>query len=178
MSTNIDNGTISISQYGGSAWRWNVISTYQYDKTDKRIYLTKQEESHYYNVLPMQDTLQTIVNHFEEKIDILDNFYENNQKSNTVSKTLGKLIISYEEFNYSDNIKQNFINDTIKKYINKQIEKIKNMGVEGKFSITVGETIKNEKFASYVFTPMVIITITQKKLKMMNTMNISMMKNM
>lgn len=148
VSTNIDNGTISISQYGGSAWRWNVISTYQYDKTDKRIYLTKQEESHYYNVLPMQDTLQTIVNHFEEKIDILDNFYENNQKSNTVSKTLGKLIISYEEFNYSDNIKQNFINDTIKKYINKQIEKIKNKGVEGKFSITVGETIKNEKFAS------------------------------
>ncbi|GAE90288.1 hypothetical protein [Acetivibrio straminisolvens] len=149
VSTNIDNGTISISQYGGSAWRWNVISTYQYDKTDKRIYLIKQETSNYHNVSPVQDTLQTVVSHFEEKIDILDKpDYQNSQISKTVSKTLGKSTITYEELKYSDNIKQNFINDTIKKYTNKQIEKIKSMGVEGKFSITFGETIKNEKFAS------------------------------
>ena len=149
VSTSIEDGIISISQYGGSAWRWNITSKYKYNEIDEKIYLFTEESSHYHNVRPVEDTLNTVVTNFEEGIDILDgSTFQNNDIQESVSEIVGKSTIVCQKLNSSDDIKDKYVNELVEKHIDKMKEKIRKMDVEGEFEITPYYQVKNEKFTS------------------------------
>lgn len=149
VSTSIDNGIISISQYGGSAWRWNTISTYKYDKTDEKIYLISEENSNYHNIRPIKDTLQTIFLKHDKGSDILECFtFRNNVELQVVTETINKSKITYRILGDAKNEEEKFVNETIRKYRNILIKNIEKENLEGEFEIIFYSMIKNDKVTS------------------------------
>ncbi|MBI9015003.1 MAG: hypothetical protein JEZ08_22420 [Clostridiales bacterium] len=149
VSVEIDDGLVSINQYGGSAWRNNILSQYRYDELDEKLYLDSVEFSSYHNVRPVQDTLTTNTIKYEKDYDILDNIPSYDDHAiDTIMIAENKFTISYEEQVQSRNAEEAFVNETIGKYKNQLIDQIRNMNVEGEFEINAYNQIKNDKVVS------------------------------
>ncbi len=142
VDVTIDKGSISISQYGGSAWRNNILNNYYYDEVDNKIYLDSTEFSSYHNVRPVQDTLQTKIINYEKEIDILEGYPQSNDEIELVMYVNDSKIIYYEsEFEL-------YIEELISKYRQQLIRRIEVLDVEGEFNINLYTEIANEKVLS------------------------------
>ena len=58
--TVIDNGTFTVSDYGGSAWRWFVNRTFSFNPEDNRFYLEEFSEAYYNSYTTSEIDLDTL----------------------------------------------------------------------------------------------------------------------
>jgi hypothetical protein len=142
VDVSIDKGFISISQYGGSAWRNNILNNYSYDEVDNKIYLKSTEFSSYHNVRPVQDTLQTNIINYKKGIDILDG------SPQPIDEVELSIYVNDSKITYYESKFEIYVEELISKYRQQLISRVEALDVEGEFNINIYTEIANEKVLS------------------------------
>lgn len=142
VDVSIDKGFISISQYGGSAWRTNRLNNYIYDEVDNKIYLKSIEFSSYHNVRPVQDTLQTNIIKYENGIDILDDYPP------PIDEVELFIYVNDSKITYYESKYELYVEELISKYRQQLISRVEALDVEGEFNFNFYTEIANEHVLS------------------------------